>query len=492
MPRIVRQTFGLTLAMALVVLMPVAHAGQAISQEPSPVVRPGEVDARVKITEGYARLVARDAYFWAWPMVNMYNRNQAAKRLPKPVLLGGIAPVAPLNRLAMLTDYIKPEQRAVACPNQDVIYGGARLDLDATPVVLQVPDFGSRFWVYQVSNLRTDSFAGLGAMHGTKPGFYMIVGPGWSGTVPEGIEQVLRSDTASAFIGVRVFQDDTAQDNQAVQAVIQGINLYPLAEYDGKVKRQDWSSLPLQSIAANANGGETRWVRPETFFEQLPLVLRDAPPLPGESANYAQVQAVIEAARKNPALKDVMVQAAIEAERELIDPLLQFRNWGLALAHNWTTLDNGARFGTDYFMRTAVAKSNMLVNTANETKYFYQDLDSAKVRLNGKGQYRITFAKGQLPPVRGFWSLTLYDDQHFFVPNAIGRYSLGTKSKQLKYAEDGSVTLYLQSTSPGADKSSNWIPAPAEGDFSLMLRAYWPDEPLIDGRWTPPAVVPVS
>jgi hypothetical protein len=100
--------------------------------------------------------------------------------------------------------------------------------------------------------------------------------------------------------------------------------------------------------------------------------------------------------------------------------------------------------------------------------------------LDGRNIYAITFAKGETPPVRGFWSLTLYDQDHFFFQNALGRYSLGTKNKTLRYNPDGSLTLYAGAKSPGADRESNWLPAP-EGTFSLYIRAYWADKAILDG-----------
>ena len=148
---------------------------------------PGPV-AGTRITEAYARLVARDAYFWAWPMVNVYNRRLAFKDLPEPGLMGGIVPVAPLNRLACSATTSSRQERMVACPNQDVVYGAGSIGArSSSPVVIQVPDFGERFWVYQVVDLRTDSFADLGKMYGTKPGFYLLVGPDWKGDAPKGI-----------------------------------------------------------------------------------------------------------------------------------------------------------------------------------------------------------------------------------------------------------------------------------------------------------------
>jgi hypothetical protein len=388
----------------------------------------------------------------------------------------------------MLTDYVEPAERDVACPNQDVVYGGGVLALDQSPVIVQVPDFGKRFWVYQVIDMRTDSFADLGAMYGTKPGFYLLVGPDWKGIVPGGITGVFRSKTQTGFVGPRVFQDDTSEDKQNVQSVISGIDVYPLSMFDGKQKTVDYKQLP-KFPAQSKGAAETRWVVPEKFFDQLPEVLKQAPPLPGEQARYAQVLAVIEAAQKNPALKKAMVDEATKADKELVEPLLQFRNFGIPLPYNWTTINNGAAFGTDYFTRTATAKSNILVNKPNETKYFYQDLDESGARLNGTKRYTVTFAAGQLPPVKGFWSLTLYNANHFFEPNAIKRYSIGTKNKDLKTNSDGSLTIYVQPIEPRDPvQRANWLPSPKTGDFSLYVRSYWPEAAITSGQWTPPAV----
>ena len=148
---------------------------------------------------------------------------------------------------------------------------------------------------------------------------------------------------------------------------------------------------------------------------------------------------------------------------------------------------NNAQWGTDYLNRTATAKSNMYDNRPEETKYIYTDDDSQGKQLNGQNRYSITFPKGQVPPVKGFWSMTLYNKEHFFNPNPLNRSSLGTKNKTIKYNADGSLTLYASAKSPGADKESNWLPAP-EGTFSLYIRAYWPDKEIVDGSWQPPVI----
>lgn len=444
-----------------------------------------------RLTEAYVRMVARNAYFWAWPMVNIYNRRLKFKDLPEPGLMGGFVPVAPLNHVCMLSDYIGPQERMVACPNQDVVYGAGSIGLDVEPVVLQVPDFGERFWVYQVVDLRSDSFADIGKMYGTAPGFYLLVGPDWHGDVPAGITRVFRSSSKTGFVIPRVFLDDTPQDRQAILPLINQIDMYPLSAFDGTPKQRDWARVarfPADERQGNS-GGEAQWVIPATFVDELPLVLDDASPLPGEQALYAELRAVVEAARQNPELKRAMTDEVGKAEEDLVGPLLQFRNYGLPLPHHWTTQRNGAAFGTDYYTRTAVAKSNIFVNKPNETKYFYQDLDDAGQRLEGSSRYTVTFPAGQLPPVQGFWSLTLYNQHHFFSPNAIERYSVGTKNKTLIANPDGSLTIYVQADPPSDPvQKANWLPAPEGEAFSLYIRAYWPQPAVTDGSWTPPPV----
>ncbi|PZM14087.1 DUF1254 domain-containing protein [Rhizobium tubonense] len=474
----------------------VGAMGARTADDPIPISQgfqtamPSGPDTRVKITEAYARHIGKDTYFWVWPMANIYNRRLSFKDVPEPMMSGPV-PIAPLNTVAMLTDYITPEERVVACPNQDVVYGAGTLALDMEPAVVQVPDFGDRFWVYQMVDLRTDSFVQLGKMYATTPGFYLLVGPNWKGDVPKGITKVFRSPTNTGFMAPRIFQDDTPEDKKAIQSVLRQVMVYPLSKFDGVMKSMDWAKM---KVLPQQEGGaaESRFVFPEKLFDQLPAILADAPPLPGEEARYAQVLAVVAASKSDPKLKTALVEGAKEAEEQLVDPLFQFRNYGQQLAHNWSTISNEAAFGTDYFTRTAVAKSNILVNSPNETKYFYQDLDASGARLNGKNGYTVTFAKDQTPPVNGFWSLTLYNEHHFFNPNELKRYSLGTKNKNLRYNADGSLTIYVQPASPGKDKEANWLPSPLNSDFSLYVRAYWPKSETTEGSWTPPAVAPAQ
>jgi hypothetical protein len=435
----------------------------------------------------YVKVVARMAYIWGWPIVNMYNRNVRITQAPYPGKLNGVLPAAPRGQVAMLSDYIDPGQNFIACPNQDVVYGLGFFSLDEEPVVMQVPDFGERFWVYALYDARTNQFAEVGKPYKSKPGFYLLAGPNWKGDKPQGVEAVIRSSTPLANGIPRVFMDDTAEDRQAIKPLIDQIVFYPLKEYDGKMKTVDWSEARTIPGPKSEGGGETKWVTPEKFFDQLGEVLDGVPPLPGEEAMYGQFRALLDAAQRDPALKKVLLATAVETERNVIVPFRQWKHNGRPAGNGWNRSTNNAQTGFDYFNRTGTAKSNMFDNKPNETQYFYTDGDSSGASLNGKSRYEITFAAGQEPPVSGFWSLTLYNDEHFFYPNKLKRYSLGTKNKTLERSADGSLTLYAGSRSPGAAKESNWLPAPA-GPFSLYIRAYWGQQGIIDGSWKPPVV----
>jgi hypothetical protein len=473
------------LAVALVGALALATTVQA-QQYPLPTTAtevPGPASGTA-MTTAYVQTVGRMAYLWGWPLVNVANRADAFSKAPEPGLLGGVVPVA-FNRNAMLTGYISPEERFVTCPNQDVVYGAGYFALDKEPIVIQVPEFGERFWVYALYDARTDEFSAIGKAYGTKPGFYLMVGPDWKGETPSGITAVVRSSTSSAFTAPRIFMDDTAEDRAAIQSVLNQVVFYPLSEFDGKMKTKDWSKLP--HFPAPESKGETTWVNPETFFDELPAVMKRVPPLPGEEALYKWIGSVLDAAAKDPAIKKALTESAVAAERELIPPFFQWRNNGRSAGNGWNSPVNNAQWGTDYLNRTATARSNMYDNRPEETKYIYRDDDSQGQQLDGHNLYTVTFPKGQLPPVKGFWSLTLYNDEHLFNPNPLKRQSLGTKNKDLKYNADGSLTLYAGATSPGKDKESNWLPAPA-GTFSLYIRCYWAEQAILDGTWTPPNV----
>jgi hypothetical protein len=437
-----------------------------LPQQPSEVTSPA---TGVVMQPEYAKVIGRLAYVWGWPMVNQMNRRAAITQAPEPGRLNGVLPVAPRGQIGMLNNYIDPNQTFVTCPNQDVVYGLGFFSLDVEPVVIQVPDFGDRFWVFALYDARTDQFAELGKPYKTKPGFYLLVGPKWKGEKPVGIDAVIRSSTELVNAIPRVFMEDTTEDRKAIQPMINQIVAYPLKDFDGKTKIKDWSKAPALPGPKSDGGGGTKWVVPEKFFDQLGTVLDSVAPLPGEEALYAQFRVLLDAAGKDPVVKKALTEIAVETEKEVIGKFFQWKHNGRPAGNGWNRSTNNAKFGTDYFNRTGTAKSNMFDNKPTETQYFYTDDDSAGVSLDGKNNYEITFPPGQEPPVNGFWSMTLYNAEHFFHPNDLKRYSLGTKNKNLKRNADGS------------------LPAPT-GHFSLYIRAYWGKQGILDGTWKPPVV----
>ena len=323
----------------------------------------------------------------------------------------------------------------------------------------------------------------------------MIVGPTWKGEVPKGITGVVRSSTDLVFVIPRIFKAATPEDTAAVQPLISQVMMYPLSKFDGKMKTTDYKKspdFPVPPEPADAPKGESKWVKPATYFEELPIVMKEVPPLPGEEALYGWIKSVWDAAEKSPETKKALIESFAAADKELVAPLFQFQYNGRAVGNGWTVPANAAEWGTDYLNRTAVSKSSMYSNTSAETQYNERELDSDGKPFDGNNQYTVTFAKGQVPPVKGFWSLTMYNEGKFFYPNELQRFSLGTKNnKDLKYAADGSLTLYLGNKSPGKENEANWIPAPA-AHFSLIMRLYWPDASVLEGKWRPPEVKKVN
>src|SRR5215471_1910010 len=179
--RFVPMTASATILATALSSLPAARAETLLPLSPEwAQAMPSGPVAGTRMTAEYVKQVGRIAYFWAWPMMNIEGRLLTFRPLKEHGLSGGVLPVGPVNEVTMLTDYIEPSERAVACPNQDVVYGQAVLDMIQEPVIVQVPDFGSRFFVYQVVDQRTDAFADIGAMYATTPGFYLLAGPNWN------------------------------------------------------------------------------------------------------------------------------------------------------------------------------------------------------------------------------------------------------------------------------------------------------------------------
>ena len=186
--------------------------------------------------------------------VYVYNQRTQLTKVPEVGLLAGVLPISPMNQVGMLTGYVDPGETFIADPNQDVVYGLGYLSLEKEPVVIQVPDFGDRFWTVPVYDARTDQISELGLQYGTKPGFYMVVGPSWKGATPAGIAGVVRSTTDFAVTMPRIFMNDTPEDHAAIQPALSQIQFYPLSQFDGKMKTKDWNKLPTFPVHTKRPG----------------------------------------------------------------------------------------------------------------------------------------------------------------------------------------------------------------------------------------------
>ncbi|MEM7312869.1 MAG: DUF1214 domain-containing protein [Planctomycetota bacterium] len=455
--------------------------------------------------EAWAYTTGKSIYVWAYPMVNMHNRrraylwanNLANIRNNRPRVLsriispeqhrGKVEPASPLHRVRMQSDYVQAEQRFIVCPNQDVAYGLGFSDLEDSPLVFQVPDFGERYWSFQLIDQRSDVFATPGSRLKSSTGHYLVVGPDWKGETPNGMTKVIRSPTRYICMLPRVFMDDTPEDRKIVQPLLNQVMSYPLAEYDGTIRTTDWRKKGKYRKTRRKSA--ISWVLPSGFWSQLADVLDEVPPLDGEEALYEQARKLVESSEADPRIAEILRMAAMDADAEIIAPLKQFRNVGDSYGNGWFGTSLGGRFDTNYFERTAVAVAYMLVNVQEDAFYLTADDDGDGESLDGStANYQLTFPKGKLPPVEAFWSLTAYDKHHFFVKNRMKRYSVGTKTRSLQPNDDGSLTIYLQSKPPVKERMSNWLPIPAD-KFCVMLRCYVPDESVLDKTWQAPPIV---
>ena len=430
----------------------------------------------------------REVYVWAWPLVYMSNLKQSMQLVKSPGRSGG-APVAPVNHLCMLTDVVAPEFSSVPCPNRDVVYGFGLMDLQDQPVVIQIPDFGDRFWLYQIGDHRMESIGELGRMYGTSAGFAMVVGPDWQGTVPEQMTRVIRSDTNLAYILPRVLvgQSQNVPSDAELQDALSQIAIYPLSKFNGQMKRKDWRQVRWYPALGRTTRERNKLVRPETFFDDLQRVLDEIDATPAEQPLVELAQRLVDWAQTEPARQATLGQLAVRLEQETIEPMFDFSHSGQTLSGQWRSLQNGAAFGDDYWSRTAIAKSNPFVNREHEAKYYYLEHSADGQPLQGAQAYTLRFTADQLPPADGFWSLTLYNSDHQLHANAAQRYSIGSL-EELKRDDDGSLTIVVQPKPPRADEHVNWLPSPDAGSFKLYLRLYEPQASALNGSWTPPAI----
>ena len=458
--------------------------------------------------EKYIESLARIVYYWGYPAVDTFGRTSAWQLMKEPGATMGLFPGAPRNRMGYLDDYMPPSQRKVVTPNNDTIYGVGFADLADDSVVIQTPTDvpEGHYWTIQIADLFTTVTHQLGSASGTPGGKLLLVGPDWNGERPAGFIDVLHSPTNLAGVFGRSFAARTPEAKANARDVLNQIGMVPLSQdkpgrltFDCEASARNKvfpPGLTEQMVAADPDLLRVRPVDVTTFWDDLEKALEFNPVIGADDAPMAEQARTLLALRKaDPVWKALIDRAAREADAELHDSA-KYHQVGVDSGNGWQRQGNGGLWGTDWFGRAQAAVIYIFVNDFHEALYFIRGTDAQNAFLFGRYHYTMTFPPGALPPVDrdrgGFWSLTMYD-QDYFMPatSPNGRHNIGTvnlDADELQFAPDGSLTLHL-SHEPPTDQAAqaNWLPAP-EGQFALIVRAYVPTQPLLDGTYQLPNV----
>jgi hypothetical protein len=431
---------------------------------------------------------AAEAYIYGFPLVLMDLTRQAMTNVAKPG-----ATTAPVNQLCNLREFPDPAATAVVSPNADTLYTFSFLDLTREPMVLSLPEMDNRYYLMQMLDAWTNVFASPGTRTtGSSKCDFAIVGPSSKGTLPENVK-VIKAPTSMVWVVGRT-QTNGKEDYAAVNAIQDQYKLTPLSAW-GKTYTPpgnspvdpavDMKTPPVeQVIHMDAN----------TFFSRLNALMKGNPPAAADADALKRFAPLGIAPGKPFDLKDLDPAVAKSLEEGVRTGLARIiaeakKTHGKML-NGWEFMSDVGRYGTNYSWRAVVALIGLGANLPEDAVYPRATKDAGGQPLTGANNYVIRFAKGQLPPVGAFWSITLYNSRQFFVTNPINRYAIGDRDK-LKFDDDGSLTIYVQNESPGKDKESNWLPAPQDS-FNLFMRLYWPKKEIIEGAWKPPEVKRVA
>lgn len=431
--------------------------------------------------------IATDAYIYGYPLITMDMTRKQMTNVPVPD-----QGHAPMGQLVKMRTYPAVNYHAVTAPNADTLYTTAWFDVSREPWILGVPDMGDRYYLLPMLDGWTEVFQVPGKRTtGDKPQKYAITGPGWSGQLPDGVTEY-KSPTGLVWLLGRIYCSGTPEDYKAVHALQDKIELVPLSSY-GK----PYTPLPAE---VDNNFDMKTAVRDQVnalgvteYFSYLARLMKTNPPAAEDAPIVAKMAKIglVPGQDFDGSKLDAFDKEAIKAipKAAQLKIMEYFKQAGKPL-NGWMYATKTGLYGTDYIQRALITAIGLGANRPQDAVYPTGEKDVEGKELDGaSSKYVIHFDKGQLPPVNGFWSLTMYDDKYFFVPNPLNRYTLSQRNKFLTNP-DGSVDLYLQAESPGKAKEANWLPAP-KAKFVPMLRLYWPkDTPpsIIDGTWTPPAI----
>jgi len=432
--------------------------------------------------------IAEEAFIYGFPMVMNYGvwfEYFIDKASPQYK--------APFNQIYNTARVYTPQDTAVVTPNSDTPYSFVGMDLRAEPFVVCNPEIErGRYFSFQFVDWYTANFAYAGSRTtGNGPGCFMVAGPGWNGETPPGITKVFRCETDFALVIIRTQLFDPA-DIDNIKKIQAGYRAEPLSKFLNQptpppAPEINWPKIDKQMAERDPFGylGFLLQFCPPTGTAAVEVPLRGrfarigieaGKPFPVDTLTPEQ-KARLETAAGNGLAK-------IKGEVESIGR--NENGWRVA------TQGFGSRqmLGGNWTLRAAAAVAGIYGNDPQEALYpLLATASDGKKPDCSKSRYTLTFPAGQPPPVNAFWSVTMYDGKtQLLVANPINRYLINSPMLPgLNKNPDGSLTLYLQSNSPGPDKEANWLPAPA-GPIYAVMRLYWPKEAALNGSWKPPAV----
>jgi hypothetical protein len=403
---------------------------------------------------------------------------------------------APFNHIKNEPRVFTYKDTAVITPNSDTPYSFAWLDLRAEPIVLSVPAVEKpRYYSVMLEDGNTFIYGYIGSRAtGFEAGEYMVVGPEWKGETPAGIKKVFRSTTEFSLVGYRT-QLFNPEDMPNVKKIQAGYKVKPLSAYLGKSAPPAAPAIDFPKI--------TKEMVKTNFFQYLDFSLQFAPAGPEEKDIRAKLARIGVGAGKTFHFDDLSLEHKLEVglgmkdgdariKEYLATKLIALNGWGISSYFGDRKFYDG-----DWLKRAAGAVAGIYGNESIEAAYPITRKDVNGDPLDGnKHNYTLTFPAGEFPPVNAFWSVTMYDGKtQFLIKNPINRYLINSPMlPYMKKNADGSLTMYIQHDSPGADKESNWLPAP-DGPIYLAMRLYWPKTtppsilPVGQGTWKPPGIV---
>jgi hypothetical protein len=426
--------------------------------------------------------IGSEAYIYGYPLVTMEMTRRVVTNVAQVEGARG-----PMGQIIKLRAYPDASFRDVTAPNADTLYTTAFFDVGAEPWVVSAPDMKGRYFLLPFLDGWTNVFAVPGSRTtGTGAQTFLISGPGWLGAIPAGMTE-LKSPTAIVWMLGRIYCTGTPEDYAAVHALQDAFKLQPLSTW-GKDYAPPAGKVDPAIDMKTAVRDQVNSLSTTQYFTLLAYLMKRNPPAAADAPALERFKAI---GLEPGASFD---GKALDSRWDELLPRVSFDRIMLQLAslkreNGWLFTTKAGVYGTDYLQRAFVTAIGLGANRPQDAIYPVSQRASPIEPYEGGHNYTLRFPKGQLPPVKGFWSLTMYDEDMFFVANPINRYSMSLRTNP-KFEPDGSLVIYIQNESPGADKEANWLPAP-KGKFHLMLRLYWPNEDdpsILDGSWAIPQV----